>query len=154
MYIMVTLYWGNMIILWLFHLGISCTVFVFICIMVALNCFVMCVCVCVWGGCKCVGVLIMCILWISSATLTAVFPCFFLVVRQMLGYNSQRLGTANTLPDLLFVLFFCSCCFVVNCLLLFVCKCVLPPGVNPIAVDKYININTTDFNEISFLTLD
>jgi hypothetical protein len=23
---------------------------------------------------------------------------------------------------------------------LFVCKCVLPPGVNPIAVDKYINI--------------
>jgi hypothetical protein len=24
---------------------------------------------------------------------------------------------------------------------LFVCKCLLPPGVNPIAVDKYININ-------------
>jgi hypothetical protein len=24
---------------------------------------------------------------------------------------------------------------------LFVCKCVLPPGVNPIAVDKYINID-------------
>jgi hypothetical protein len=24
---------------------------------------------------------------------------------------------------------------------LFVCKCVLPPGFNPIAVDKYININ-------------
>jgi hypothetical protein len=24
---------------------------------------------------------------------------------------------------------------------LFMCKCVLPPGVNPIAVDKYININ-------------
>jgi hypothetical protein len=23
---------------------------------------------------------------------------------------------------------------------LFMCKCVLPPGVNPIAVDKYINI--------------
>jgi hypothetical protein len=27
---------------------------------------------------------------------------------------------------------------------LFVCKCVLPPGVNPIAVDKYININIKD----------
>jgi hypothetical protein len=26
---------------------------------------------------------------------------------------------------------------------LFVCKCVLPLGVNPIAVDKYININCT-----------
>jgi hypothetical protein len=25
--------------------------------------------------------------------------------------------------------------------ILFLCKCVLPPGVNPIAVDKYININ-------------
>jgi hypothetical protein len=24
--------------------------------------------------------------------------------------------------------------------ILFMCKCVLPPGVNPIAVDKYINI--------------
>jgi hypothetical protein len=24
---------------------------------------------------------------------------------------------------------------------LFMCKCVLPPGVNPIAVDKYISIN-------------
>jgi hypothetical protein len=42
------------------------------------------------------------------------------------------------------------CCFVVICVVLllivmfcvlFVCKCVLPPGVNPIAVDKYVNIN-------------
>jgi hypothetical protein len=32
------------------------------------------------------------------------FPSF---VRQMPGYNSQRLGTANTLPNLLFVLFCC-----------------------------------------------
>jgi hypothetical protein len=24
------------------------------------------------------------------------------------------------------------------------CKCVLPPGANPIAVDKYININLGD----------
>jgi hypothetical protein len=24
---------------------------------------------------------------------------------------------------------------------LFMCKCVLPPGFNPIAVDEYININ-------------
>jgi hypothetical protein len=40
-----------------------------------------------------------------------------------------------------------SCCFVVNCdVLCIACKCVLPPGVNPIAVDKYIDINT-DFVE-------
>jgi len=34
MYIRVTLYWGYLIILWLFHLGVSCTV-------VVLTCFVM-----------------------------------------------------------------------------------------------------------------
>jgi hypothetical protein len=35
-----------------------------------------------------------------------------------------------------------SWCFVVNCdVLCIACKCVLPPGANPIAVDKYININ-------------
>jgi hypothetical protein len=50
MYIKVTLYCGYLIILWLFHLGISCTVFVLICTVVVLYCFVMCVCVCVWGG--------------------------------------------------------------------------------------------------------
>jgi hypothetical protein len=54
-------------------LGISCTAFALICTTMVLNCFVVCVCVCV-----CVGALIMCILWISSATLTEVFPCFFL----------------------------------------------------------------------------
>ena len=45
MYIRVTLYCGHLIILWLFRLGISCTVFVLICTVVVLNCFVMCVCV-------------------------------------------------------------------------------------------------------------
>jgi hypothetical protein len=42
------------------------------------------------------------------------------------------------------------CCLVVMCVVplllvlfyvLFVCKCVLPTGDNPIAVNKYININ-------------
>ena len=45
MYIRVTLHWGDLIILWLFHLGISCTVFVLTCAVVVLTCFVMCVCV-------------------------------------------------------------------------------------------------------------
>jgi hypothetical protein len=31
---------------------------------------------------------------------------------------------------------------------LFMCKCVLPPGVNPIAADKYININN-NYHHIS-----
>ena len=71
MYIRVTLYCGRLIILWLFHLGISCTVFVLICSVVVLYCLVMCVwivwivcfvCVCVccvcdlcvWCVCVCV----------------------------------------------------------------------------------------------------
>jgi len=43
--------------------------------------------------------------WHSSATLTEVFPCFSSVVSQMPGYNSQRRGTARTLPKV-FVLFY------------------------------------------------
>jgi hypothetical protein len=34
------------------------------------------------------------------------FRAFPSVERQMPGYNSQRVGTASTLPNLLFVLFF------------------------------------------------
>jgi hypothetical protein len=45
------------------------------------------------------------------------------------------------------------CCFVIRDVLLlivmfyvlFMCKRVLPPGVNPIAVDKYIDTNKTKF---------
>jgi len=36
--------------------------------------------------------------WHSSATLTEVFSAISSVVRQMPGYNSQRRGTARTLP--------------------------------------------------------
>jgi hypothetical protein len=57
MYIRVTLYCGHLLILRLFHVGISCTAFVLICTVVVLYCFVMCVCVCV-----CVFVVI-CILY-------------------------------------------------------------------------------------------
>ena len=65
-------------------------------------------------------------IWHSSATLTEVFPCFFTsVVRQMPGYNSQRQGTARTLPNL-FVnsVILCIVCFVSFCVF-FVRKCVL-----------------------------
>jgi hypothetical protein len=54
-------------------------------------------------------------------------------------------------------LFVCySCCFVVYCdALCIACKCVLPPGVNPIAVDKYININVyVNTNWINYYSVD
>jgi len=51
--------------------------------------------------------------WHTSAILTEIFLCFFLV-RQMPGYNLQRRGTARTLPKL--IVLFC---------VLFMCKCLL-----------------------------
>jgi hypothetical protein len=69
-------------------------------------------------------------------TLTEVFPCFFLsckanarvkLAKKGQGPHSTTLDVICVVP-LLFVLFY----------ILFVCKCVLPPGDNPIAVINYI----------------
>jgi hypothetical protein len=71
----------------------------------------------------------------ASITLT-VFPCFFLSYKASArvklaktghGPHSSTLGCICVVR-LLFVLFYA----------LFVCKCVLPPGDNPTAVNKYI----------------
>jgi len=68
-------------------------------------------------------------------TLTEVFPCFFLsckanarvkLAKTGHGPHSSTLVVICIVP-LLFVLFY----------VLFVCKCVLPPGDNPNAVNKY-----------------
>ena len=69
-------------------------------------------------------------------TLTEVFPCFFLSCNANARVNLAKTGHgphSSTLVvfcfvRLLFVLFY----------ILFVCKCVLPPGDNPTAVNKYI----------------
>jgi len=69
-------------------------------------------------------------------TMTEVFPCFFLSCK---ANARAKLATTGHGPHsstlvvicvvrLLFVLFY----------ILFVCKCVLPPGDNPAAVNKYI----------------
>ena len=69
--------------------------------------------------------------------LTEVFPCFSLsckanarvkLVKTEHGPHSSTL-VVICVVRLLFVLFY----------VLFVCKCVLPPDVNPIAVNKYIS---------------
>jgi hypothetical protein len=64
----------------------------------------------------------------SLATLTEVFPS---VVRQMPGYNSQRLGTANTLPNLfvLFSLLFVFFCCQLWCSVYRLCVNVLTPSL-------------------------
>ena len=71
-------------------------------------------------------------------TLTEVFPCFFLSCKGNARVKFAKTGHGphySTLVcicvvRLLFVLFY----------VLFVCRCVLPPGDNPIAVNKYIII--------------
>jgi hypothetical protein len=132
MYIRVTLYWGYLIVLWLFHLvcilycgcfNLYCGGFILFCNVCVCVCvcmcvcvrvgFVMCVCVCVafvMCGCVflclCVG-FVMC--WCFGNVYTSIFlfgytDCgfsvfFSSVVRQIPGYNSQRRGTASTLPN-------------------------------------------------------
>jgi hypothetical protein len=68
-------------------------------------------------------------------TLTEVFPCFFLSCK------------ANARVELYHISLYLCCSDVIICVVrllfmlfyvLFVCKCVLPPGDNPIAVNKYI----------------
>jgi hypothetical protein len=69
-------------------------------------------------------------------TLTEVYPCFFLSCKANARVKTRKDGARLALYHiscicvvwLLFVLFY----------VLFVCKCVLPPGDNPIAVNKYI----------------
>jgi hypothetical protein len=118
-----------------------------------------CVCVCVCArGCVWVGVfnvcvfLVTCILYFHWGffnltevflTLTEVFPCFFLsckanarakLAKTCHGPHSSTLVCIYVVR-LLFVLFY----------VLFVCRCVLQPGNNPIAVNKYY-INNNYYN--------
>jgi hypothetical protein len=90
-----------------------------------------------------VGVLVIFILYSEvflkltevSLTLTEVFPCFFLSCKTNARLKLAKTGHgphSSTLVvicvvRLLFVLFY----------VLLVCKCVLPPGDNPNAVNKY-----------------
>jgi len=70
-------------------------------------------------------------------TLTDAFPCFFLSCKANVRVKLAKTGHgphSSTLVvicifRLLFALFY----------VLFVCKCIPPPGDNPIAVNKYIN---------------
>ena len=66
------------------------------------------------------------------------FRAFSSVVRQMPGYNQPRQGTARTLPNCCVVL--CIVCVVLCIVCAQMCTVLLPPGDNPIAVIKCINI--------------
>ena len=56
----------------------------------------------------------------------------------MPGYNSQRQGTAHTLLKLLCCSMYCLFCVILCIVCVKMCTVLLPPGDNPIAVNKYI----------------
>ena len=68
-------------------------------------------------------------------TLTEVFPCFFLSRKANARVKLAKTGHGphSTTLAVIFVVRLLFALFYV----LFVCKCVLPPGDNPIAVNKY-----------------
>jgi hypothetical protein len=69
-------------------------------------------------------------------TLTEVFPCFFLSCKANVRVKLAKTGHGLHSSTLV-----CICVvrwLFVSFYVLFVCKCVLPPGDNPTAVNKYI----------------
>jgi hypothetical protein len=122
--------------------------FILICTVVVLYCSVLCVCVyvcvCLWGFCNVWVFLVICILYCDWGflnltevflTVTEVFPCFFLSCKA-----NARVKLAKAGHGLHSFTLVCICVnqylFVLK-YVLFVCKCVLPPGDNPTAVNKY-----------------
>jgi magnesium-transporting ATPase (P-type) len=83
-----------------------------------------------------VGVLVICVLYSEvSLNLTEVFPCFFLSCKSNARVKLAKTGHGphfSTLVGICVVLFLFVLFYV-----LFLFKCVLPPGDNPIAVNKY-----------------
>ena len=69
-------------------------------------------------------------------TLTEVLPCFFLSCKANARVKLAKTGHGPHSSTLV-VICVVRLLFVLFCAL-FVCKCVLPPGDNPIAVYKYI----------------
>jgi hypothetical protein len=93
-----------------------------------------------------VGVLVICILYSDVfLTLTEFFLCFFLSCKATARVKLAKTGhgphssklVVICVVLLLFLLFY----------VLFVCKCVLPPGDNPIAVNKYIKSSDPEPDE-------
>ena len=72
-------------------------------------------------------------------TLTEVFPCFFLSCKANARLKLAKTGHGPHSSTLV-VICVVRLLFVLFCVLV-VCKCVLPPGDNPNAVNNYISFN-------------
>jgi hypothetical protein len=69
-------------------------------------------------------------------TLTEVFPCFFLICKANARVKLAKTGHGPRSSTV--VVIYVVCLLLVLFYVLFVGKCVLPPGDNPTAVNKYI----------------
>ena len=95
---------------------------------------------------RCLCILIVVYVFLDAATLTKVFPCFFLGCKANARVILAKTGHGRHSSKIV-VLFYVLFVFILF-YVLFVCKCVLPPGDNPIAVNKYIiSFGTGKFHE-------
>ena len=94
--------------------------------------------------CLCILIVRLCIFIVPAGThrlpWRRFFRAFSSVVRQMPGYNSQRRGTAPTLPKFLCCPMYCLFCVVLCIVCVYMCTVLLPPGDNPTAINIYIYI--------------
>jgi len=97
-----------------------------------------------------VGVLLICILYSEVfLNLTEVFPCFFLSSEANARVKLAKTGHGPHSSTLV-VICVVRLLFVLFCVL-FVCKCVQPPGDNPTAVNKYIiSYHIITYHKISY----
>ena len=107
MYIRVTLYWGYLIILWLFNLGISCTVFILTCTVVVLTCFVMCV-----------GVLVICVVVFLISNFRPVLKMYTGELPKRKHKTCVLVCTVFCIVCTVFFVLFLLCIFILIC---FVC---------------------------------
>jgi len=100
------------------------------------NCVCVCVCVYVWVFwyyIYCTLTEIFLNLTEVFLTLTGVFPCFFFSCKANARVKLTKMEHSPHSSTLVVI------CVVRLLFVLFVCKCVLPPGDNPSAVNKYIS---------------
>ena len=75
--------------------------------------------------------------WHSSATLTEVFPCFFLSCKANARVKPAKTGHGSH-SSKIFVLFYVLFVLCPSVYCVCVCTVLLPPGGYPIAVNKYV----------------
>jgi magnesium-transporting ATPase (P-type) len=85
----------------------------------------------------CLCILIVCL---CMATLTDVFPFFFLSCKANARVKTAKTGHDPHSSEFLCCSMCCLFCVILCIVCVCICTVLLPPGGNPIAVNKYINI--------------